>query len=59
MKIFLSVTFRSIDRHTPKTNNINPYNYLKYLLNHIHDYSDPEELVNLLPYNIDKKLLSD
>lgn len=44
---------------TCKTNNINPYNYLKYLLNHIHDYSDPEELVNLLPYNIDKKLLSD
>jgi transposase len=54
---------------TCKTNNINPYNYLKYLLNHIHDlkyllnhihdYSDPKDLVNLLPYNIDKKLLSD
>ena len=44
---------------TCKANNINPYNYLKYLLNHIHDYSDPKDLVNLLPYNIDKKLLSD
>jgi len=44
---------------TCKATNINPYNYLKYLLNHIHDYSDPKDLVNLLPYNIDKKLLSD
>ena len=43
---------------TCKANNINTYNYLKYLLNHIHDYSDPKELINLLPYNIDKKLLA-
>ncbi len=41
---------------TCKVNKINPYDYLKYLLNHIHDYSDPKELVNLLPYNIDKKI---
>ncbi len=43
---------------TCKVNKINPYDYLKYLLNHIHDYSDPKELVNLLPYNIDKKISS-
>jgi len=43
---------------TCKANKINPYSYLKYLLDHIHDYSDSKELVNLLPYNIDKKLLS-
>ena len=43
---------------TCKANKINPYDYLKYLLNHIHDYSDSKDLVNLLPYNIDKKLLS-
>lgn len=43
---------------TCKANNINPFNYFKYLLDHIRDYIDSKKLVNLLPYNVDKKLLA-
>ena len=42
---------------TCKANNINPYNYLRYLLQNIHNYSDPKDLLNLLPYYINKDLL--
>ena len=43
---------------TCKASNINPFNYIKAVLERIHDYRHTEdELVELLPYNIDKKLL--
>ena len=43
---------------TCKAANINPFNYIKAVLERIHEYKHREnELVELMPYNIDKKLL--
>jgi transposase len=43
---------------TCKANNINPYEYLRYVLLEIKKIGDdPEKLEKLLPYNIDKSLI--
>lgn len=43
---------------TCKANKINPYNYLRYVLTAIKSATTEAELAALLPYNIDKSLIS-
>jgi len=43
---------------TCKANKINPYNYLRYVLTAIKSITTEVELASLLPYNIDKSLIS-
>ena len=50
-----SIIFSIIE--TCKTNNINSYNYLKYLFENIHKAKNQNELRKIQPYNIDSKLL--
>ena len=38
---------------TCKANNVNTYNYLRYLFENIHKAKNAEELRAILPYNID------
>lgn len=51
-----SIIFSIIE--TCKANNINTYNYLKYLFENIHKAKNQNELRKMLPYNVDTKLLT-
>ena len=42
---------------TCKANSINPYKYLRYVLDNIHKAGTEEDLNDMLPYNLDKSLL--
>ena len=50
-----SVIFSIIE--TCKANNVNSYNYLKYLFENIHKAKNAEELRAILPYNLDTAAL--
>ena len=43
---------------TCKANNINTYNYLRYLFENIHKAKNEQELRAMLPYNIDTALFT-
>ena len=51
-----SVIFSIIE--TCKANNVNTYNYLRYIFENIHTAKTEKELRAILPYNIDPALLS-
>ena len=43
---------------TCKANGVNPFLYLKYVLDHIHEYRHrPQDLIELLPWNVDPENL--
>jgi hypothetical protein len=42
---------------TAKANNLEPYSYLRYLFTRLPGTSSEEEIRELLPYSIDKKVL--
>ena len=50
-----SVIFSIIE--TCKANNVNTYNYLRYLFENIHTAKTEKQLRAMLPYNIDTALL--
>ena len=51
-----SIIFSLIE--TCKANNVNTYDYLRYLFENIHKANNEEELRKILPYNIDTKVLA-
>ena len=62
-----SVAFESLIRRsiiysiieTCKANNVNTYNYLRYLFENIHKAQNKEELRAIVPYNIDASDLAE
>ena len=52
-----SIIFSIIE--TCKANNVNTYDYLRYLFENIHKAKNEEELRAILPYNIDTRALSE